>query len=264
MAKRNETVLVLPARGLGPFPTGGEHSSAPLLPGARLLPAPGPQTPACSWGNGSLARFRSFLVAASSQIGCELHQRVTYFKLSPNASCEHMSASGPAAICLLWLSGRARAALSSACPQEANGDLLVRGLGLEVSSPPASSRLSGSFGGDAQEPFWSIREATSLLRLEVTRGTRRRLVSECSCGSHGLGTAHGVAIETPGDNDNTSSKSPQMCKRKGWEEVNEVLVFGGCDGKRKKKRERKRKASPPLQQAREECHSLERKLQGSQ
>lgn len=99
---------------------------------------------------------------------------------------------------------------------------------------------------------------------EVTRGTRRRLASECSCGSHGLGTAHGVAIETPGDNDNTSSKSPQMCKRKGWEEVNEVLVFGGCDGKRKKKRERKRKASPPLQQAREECHSLEQKLQDSQ
>lgn len=54
-----------------------------------------------------------------------------------------------------------------------------------------------------------------------------------------------------------------MCKRKGWEEVNEVSVFGGCDGKRKK-RERKRKASPPLQQAREECHSPEQKPQGSQ
>lgn len=176
-------MLVLSARGLGPFPTGGERSPAPLLPGARLLPATGPQTPACSWGNGSLARFRSFLVAASSQIDCELYQCVTYFKLSPNASCEHMSASGPAAICLLWLSGRARAALSSACPQEPNGDVLVRGLGSEVSSPPASSRLSGSFGGDAQEPLWSIRRATSLLPLEVTRGTRRRLASECSCGS---------------------------------------------------------------------------------
>lgn len=147
----------MPARGPGPFPKGGERSPAPLLPGTRLLPAAGPQRPACSWGNDSLAEFHSFLVAASSQIDCELHRCVTCFKLSPNALCEHVSASGPVAICLLRLSGRARAAaLSSACPQEANGDVLVLGgLGWEVCSPPASSRLSGSCGGDAQEPLRS-------------------------------------------------------------------------------------------------------------
>lgn len=35
-----------------------------------------------------------------------------------------------------------------------------------------------------------------------------------------------------------------MCKRKGWEEVNEVSVFGGCDGKRKKKEKGKGKRLP--------------------
>lgn len=35
-----------------------------------------------------------------------------------------------------------------------------------------------------------------------------------------------------------------MCKRKGWEEVNEVSVFGGCDGKREKKRKEKESVSP--------------------